>query len=174
MRALAFIIHTKINVSSCCDLAGFHALPPRPTESSWVKRCTIVSPNRQKGPGNPSLCEAGETLGCCVSFFLVCCLLVGRVGVGGHIGGLRALSLNCHQEDSGPWFTADGHSLVRWRLVRLQPATCCGARRAHVHSRTTLDPAQPSSWDPPGPRGRPYGMGTSPGPSAPARLLLGC
>lgn len=26
----AFIIHVKINVSSCHDLAGFHALPPRP------------------------------------------------------------------------------------------------------------------------------------------------
>lgn len=173
MRALAFIIHTKINVSSCCDLAGFHALPPRPTESSRVKRCTIVSPTRLEGPGNLSLCEDGEMLGRCVSFLLVCCLLVGRVGVGGRIGGLRALSLNCRQEDSGPWFTADGHSLVRWRHVRLQPTTCCGARGAHVHSCTTPDPAQPSSWVPPGPRGRPHGMGTSPGPSAPARLLLG-
>lgn len=76
----------------------------------------------------------GRGVGCSVSFLLVRCLLTGRVGVGGTVGGLRALSLSCRQEDSGPRFTADGHSLVRWHHVRRSPPPAVELTSAHAPS----------------------------------------
>lgn len=52
---LAFIIHVKTNVLSCCDLAGFGVLPPRPTESSCCSVMRTVSP--KVSPLSSGLCE---------------------------------------------------------------------------------------------------------------------